>query len=141
MTDMFTMLLVFLLQTYSSSDVQLELDKDIRLPTSTTDQNPVAGPKLFLSTKTLKFETKTIAELNEKHFKESDIDSTDSDFIKPLFDELDQLAKKDSSNQAIKEGKILLQADASLPYSVIRKVMYTSSMAGYPNLKMVTTAQ
>jgi biopolymer transport protein ExbD len=67
------------------------------------------------------------------------LDSHDSNFIKPLFDELEKLTKESPDKPEVKEGRILLQADRELPYSTIRKVLYTASMAGYPQLKLVTT--
>ena len=53
--------------------------------------------------------------------------------------ELDKRAKEMGDKAEIKEGRVLLQADAGLPYETLKKVMYTASMAGYPQLKMVTT--
>ena len=65
------------------------------------------------------------------------IDPNDNQFIKPLFDEL---MKVNKSNETLaKTGKILLQADQNLPYATLRKIMYTASMAGFPNLKLITT--
>jgi biopolymer transport protein ExbD len=33
---------------------------------------------------------------------------------------------------------VILKAEASMPYNVIRKVMYTASMAGFPKMKLAT---
>ncbi|MEQ1665743.1 MAG: biopolymer transporter ExbD, partial [Bdellovibrionales bacterium] len=49
MTDMFTILLVFLLQTFASADVQIDPIDGLRLPSSTTDKNPVEGVKISLT--------------------------------------------------------------------------------------------
>ena len=58
------------------------------------------------------------------------------------FEELQKINKsdKESDKSLAKGGRILFQADRELPYSTIRKIMYTASMAGFPNLKLVTTA-
>jgi len=136
MTDMFTILLVFLLQTYSTNDVQIEPAEGVRLPASNTDRNPVEGIKISLSPTELKFDKTKIANVQDKMIEASAIDSHDSNFIKPLFDELQKFNKENEKSPKI--GKILFQADQDLPYSVVRKVMYTASMAGFPNLKMVT---
>lgn len=139
MTDMFTILLVFLLQTFSTADVQINPAKDVRLPSSKSEANPVEAIKLSLSNSELKLEEKTVAQLNSAKFKDSDLEAHDPNFIEPLFRQLDQLAKNATKGPA-KEGKILLQADKDLPYATIRKVMYTASMAGFPQLKLVTVA-
>lgn len=138
MTDMFTILLVFLLQTYSTSDVEIIPEAGLRLPSSASQSNPVEAIKLSLSTNALKMDRIKIADVKDSDFLASDLESTDSNFIKPLFDQLDKLAKNSADKKEIKEGRILLQADQDLPYSTLRKVMYTASMAGFPQLKLVT---
>ena len=82
-------------------------------------------------------ETK-IADIKNNNFLPKDLEDSDTNFIKPLFQELDKLAKASPEEKHIKEGRILLQADRELPYSTLRKVMYTASMAGFPQLKLVT---
>ncbi len=140
MTDMFTILLVFLLQTYSTSDVELIPENGMRLPASSSNTNPVESIKLVVSKELVKIDKTKIADMKDSNFEAKDIDPNDSNFILPLFNELDKLAKDEKlkDNPAVKEGRILLQADAALPYSVLRKVMYTASMAGFPQLKLVT---
>lgn len=140
MTDMFTIMLVFLLQTYSTSNVDLIPEKDLRLPQSSSSTNPVESIKLVVSKDLIKIDKEKIADMKNADFEAKDIDPNDRNFILPLFNELDKLAKDEKlkDNPAVKEGRILLQADAALPYSVLRKVMYTASMAGFPQLKLVT---
>ncbi len=137
LTDMFTILLVFLLQTYSTSEVILNPVDGVRLPQSVSDKNPIDGVKLSVSATELKFDQKILTSLKSNSFDAASIDSNDSNFIKPLFEELQNFNKQ--NEKLAKTGTVLLQADEALPYSVIRKVMYTASMAGFPNLKLVTT--
>lgn len=134
MTDMFTIMLVFLLQTYSTADVQVIPEKDINLPISNIETSPAKALNISLSRKELKIEGRTIASLQDGDFQATDLEKNDTNFIKPLFAELEK--EKDSTLG--KEGKVMMQADSSLPYSVLRKVMYTASMAGFPKLKMAT---
>ena len=140
MTDMFTILLVFLLQTYSTSDVELIPENGLRLPQSTTSTNPVESIKLTVSKELVKLDKTKIADMKDSNFEAKDIDPNDTNFILPICNELDKIAKDEKlkNDPAVKEGRILLQADASLPYSTLRKVMYTASMAGFPQLKLVT---
>lgn len=137
MTDMFTILLVFLLQSFSAGEVQLDPVSGVRLPSSTTEKNPINGVKLSVSPTELKFQDTVVALIKNSQVEQSSIDSSDSNFIKPLFEQLEAFNKKDPT--LAKTGKVLLQADESLPYSTIRKIMYTASMAGFPQVKLVTT--
>lgn len=140
MTDMFTILLVFLLQTYSTSAVDIKPEAGLRLPTSASMTNPTEAIKLSLTGEALRIDQTKIAEVKNADFLPEDLEDKDSNFIKPLFQELDKLAKSESDKDKahIKEGRILLQADRELPYAMLRKVMYTASMAGFPQLKLVT---
>jgi biopolymer transport protein ExbD len=140
MTDMFTILLVFLLQTYSTSDVELFPEAGLRLPQSSSNNNPIESIKLVVSKELMKIYKNKIDYKKKSYFFVNYIDPNDSNFILPLFNELDKLAKDEKlkDNPAVKEGRILLQADSGLPYSTLRKVMYTASMAGFPQLKLVT---
>jgi biopolymer transport protein ExbD len=137
MTDMFTILLVFLLQSFAAGEVQIDAAEGVRLPSSTTEKNPVNGVKLSISPTELKFDQTLVAKVSNNLIDQSAIDSSDSNFIKPLFDQLEEVNKKNP--KLAKMGKVLLQADESLPYSTIRKIMYTASMAGFPNVKLITT--
>ncbi len=137
MTDMFTIMLVFLLQTFSTSDVQIIPEKDVRLPTSTVENNPVQTLKISLSKTELKVEGKLVTKLKNGYFEKSDIDPNDKNFLPAFFAEL-ETTLKNTKFDFVKDGKILLQADSSLSYETLRRVMYTSSMAGFPKLKIAT---
>ncbi|AFY01167.1 ExbD/TolR family protein [Bdellovibrio bacteriovorus] len=140
MTDMFTIMLVFLLQSYSTSDVQIIPENNLRLPTSASMTNATESIKLSLSGDALKIDQTKIADVKNADFLPQDLEDKDSNFIKPLFQELDKIAKSETEKDKahVKEGRILLQADKDLPYATLRKVMYTASMAGFPQLKLVT---
>lgn len=137
MTDMFTILLVFLLQTFASADVQIDAVENLRLPSSTTDKNPVTGIKISLTQEKLLLDTTLLAQIKNNEFQSDSIDQNDSNFIKPLFNALQKI---NSGGKNEKIGKIQFLADHDVPYSVLRKVMYTASMAGFPNLKLITVA-
>ncbi len=136
MTDMFTIMLVFLLQSFAAGEINIEPVAGLRLPTSNTEKNPVNGVQLSISPTELKFDRTVVAKVSNNQIEASAIDSNDTNFIKPLFEEL---KKFNAENEKLaKTGKVLLQADQELPFSTIRKIMYTASMAGFPNLKIVT---
>lgn len=136
MTDMFTILLVFLLQSYAAGEVQIDPIEGLRLPSSNTEKNPIDGAKLSISPTELKFDQVLVAKVQNNQIEQAAIDPKDPNFIQPLFD---QLKKFNTENEKLaKTGKVLLQADQELPFSTIRKIMYTASMAGFPNLKLVT---
>lgn len=136
MTDMFTILLVFLLQTFAAADVQIESIEGLRLPNSNSEKNPVIGLKIAVTQNELIIDSVQIAKIENNDFNKSVLDPNDNQFIKPLFLALKKINEDPTNKDKI--GKILLQADQETPYSTLRKIMYTASMAGFPNLKLVT---
>lgn len=148
MTDMFTVLLVFLLQNYAASVVEIKNIDGLQLPVSNTDRNPTQAVQLSISKKGVFLDGKEIAQIVNGDFVVTDIDKNDSNFVNPIFTALEDLNKKNSQSDTrsvaqqneIKEqeGKILIQADASFSYATLRKVMYTASMAGFPQVKLAT---
>lgn len=152
MTDMFTVLLVFLLQNYTTSQVEVKMANNLELPISNSERNPTPAIQLSISKDKIELDGKEIATIEKLNFKGTDIDKNDDQFITPLFNALEEINKKNEAAKAArnpadtkgaaadaeKEGKIIIMADASFSYDVLKKVMYTSSMAGFPQVKLGT---
>lgn len=142
MVDMFVILLVFLLKSYSTSPVQINPSKNMTLPASTATKDPIDVLKLQVSKDGIYVEDQKIVSLNEKgEVDVKDVDASDTNFIRALYTELDKQANKTRSIAKVNEtlefdGKVLMQADRGVPYAILRKVMYTSMMAGYADVKI-----
>lgn len=143
MVDMFTILIVFLLKSYSTSAVHITPQKNLQLPTSSSYDAPVESLRLVVSLDGVYVEDKKVVALEQGNFQTNDLESTDKKFVRKLYEELDKQAQKvkeiGDKNEDVKfEGKVILQADERLNYETLQKVLYTSSLAGYGNLKLAT---
>lgn len=168
MTDMFTIMLVFLLQTYTTAEVQVQPEKGQSFPISSSETNAVMALQVSLTLDELKVENKVVASLKDSDFTKQDVAAADPNFIEPLFKELEKIAKEEKArdekyqadiaagtpqmvkdahgnlipagkpNPGILEGRIIVKSDQKLPYGLLRKVMYTASMAGFPKMKLAT---
>lgn len=146
MVDMFVIILVFLIKSYSTSPINVAPTKDMTLPISTVESDPVDVVKLMVSKSGIFLEQKKVMDLENGTPMKQDLDSNDPLFLSALFKELDGKAKlaKDISkvNDTLEfDGKILMQADKDLPYSLLQKVMYTSMLAGYSDVKLAVVAK
>lgn len=146
MVDMFVILLVFLLKSFSTSPVQINPDKNLTLPESTVSTDPVDVIKMVVSKNAIFVEDKKVVDLNSGELAQEDQDKTDAQFIKKLFEELDTQAKKTRNIASVNEtvefdGKILMQADRDLPYALLQKVLYTSMLAGYADMKLAVVGK
>lgn len=135
--DILVILLVFLLKSYNASDLVLEPAAKIELPSS---KSQALGRHSILvqvnSDKDIWIDNEKIGRLQ-----------AGGDTIDVLFEQLKKL--KDDEKEQLrtiatagerkkKETKqINLVLDQSLPYKVVRRVMHTSAMAGYPEFKFI----
>jgi biopolymer transport protein ExbD len=145
MIDMFTIILVFLLKSYASSAVDMSSNKNVVLPSSTASQAPIEALKLVVSKEGIYVDDKLVAAMEQGLVPKSFIDQKDDRFITPLYQALKAQADKTKSISAQNtdvnfEGKIIFQADQGLSYQTLRKVMYTSSFAGYTDFKFAVVS-
>lgn len=141
MVDMFVILLVFLLKSYSTSPVNITPRDGLRIPESNSTTDPVDVVKLIVAADGVFVEDKKVVDLDHGRVPASQVDKNDPSFIRPLYEALDQHAKLAKSISTVNDsfefdGKVLMQADRELPYEILQKVMYTSMMAGYADVKL-----
>lgn len=146
MVDMFTIILVFLLKSFSVSAVQIDPHKDLALPQSLSTSNPIEGVKMVVTKTGIFIEDKEIITYKENNTRAIFTDKTDPKFIPDLFQELEVHAKKSRDIAEVNkelgfDGNLILQADETMPYSFLKKVMYTSMVAGYSNIKLAVISK
>ena len=135
--DILVILLVFLLKSYNASDLKLEPAAKISLPDSKSQQ--LGRHSVIVQVNV----DKEIWINNDK----IGLLSPGGDKIDVLFDQLKKM--KDEEQEQLrtianveerkkKESKqVNLVLDQALPYQVVRRVMHTSAMAGYPEFKFI----
>lgn len=146
MVDMFVILLVFLLKSYSTSAVNITPSKNLTLPKSASITDPQDVLKLVVSRDGVYVDDKNIIPLENGQIAAKDLDPNDAQFIPELFKELDEKAKNvkeiSKRNELVEfDGRVLVQADKDMPYSLLQKVMYTSMLAGYANVKLAVVSK
>lgn len=146
MVDMFVILLVFLLKSFSTSPVIISPAQGLRLPESTSPADPVDVLKMVISTDGVFVEDKKVLTFKNGTIAKEDLEANDPQFIRKLYDALDSHAKLAKSISKVNDsfefdGKILVQADRSLPYDLLKRVMYTSMMAGYSDVKFAVVSK
>jgi len=143
MVDMFTILIVFLLKSYDTSTLEVKNVDNLVLPASISAEAPEEALLMLVSQKGIFVGDKKVANIVDGKVDKAFISKNDEDYIKPLFEELNIEAKKIEAiakrNPAVKfEGQIFMQADKKLSYAILKKVLYTATMAGYGDLRLAT---
>lgn len=133
MTDMFTIMLVFLLQTYSTNSYDVVPKMGLNMPLSFSEKTPEEAPMISLSKEALYLNDKTLAPLNNFTIAADLLDQ--GEIIKPLLSELQalKLVKKEKE-------EIILQVDKDCPYPKMKQVLSTASLAGFIKVRLATIA-
>jgi len=151
MMDMMTIILCFLLKSYETTDVTVQASDDLQIPTSSALANIKKAVQLVVTKKQILVEGKSIVDLDQRQDDSGRLVSlvADSDkkgqLISDLYEDLLTHAEEakelgtalKSVDQAQFKGQILLQCDRTLPFSVIREVMYTAGQAQFGEFKFV----
>src|SRR5580700_7385514 len=93
MVDMFVILLVFLLKSYSTSPVIISPKEGLRLPESTSPADPVDVLKMVVSTDGIFVEDKKVITLTQGVIGKEEFDANDQQFIRPLYEALNERAR------------------------------------------------
>jgi len=133
MIDMFTVIVIYLLQSFSASGELMLIQKNIKLPEATQSE-PLneRGPVITLFQNTVLVEGEQLAVL-------SDLEENDPG-IPPLQTRLHEIRDKEASltpqdpNKPY-EGHIIIQADAGTDFQLVRKTIFSVNDAGWTHLQ------
>lgn len=139
--DIMTIILVFLIKSFSSNPVQLKQAHDLKPPFSKSMQAPTASTAITLTLNnilvddqpTLKIEKGVVAEVDR---------SSGGFLVEPLFQRLqeavDHQKKVAKFNSAAKfEGIVTIIADRNVPFTLLSQAMYTAGQAQYSKFKFM----
>jgi biopolymer transport protein ExbD len=137
MIDMFTLMVVFLIQNYSAQGQLVTPAAGLRLPKSTVEKMAKEALSVKISQNGVMVEDAIVIDptgyaalLSQKDF-----------MIVPLHAVLTKYSSeaKKSAEMFKTEfsGKISIQGDIEIPYNILTRVMYTCGQAGYPNMNLV----
>lgn len=134
MMDMFTIILVFLLKTYSTHGQLINPSEDLTLPNSTVKHVPELGLDVTVSSDWILVNGKAVTPTAEALAQE--------EYILPgLQSELHRYAREAEKMEEMYgvkfSGKATIQGDKNLPYRLLIKVMATCGQSNYPNMRLV----
>ena len=121
--DVMTILLVFLMKSFSVEGNLITPSEDLQLPLSTSREIPVPVPTIEISLSAIMSEGELICATTL-------ISEDDSLVLKPLSEWL-------SPRKQTNMKKIMLQADQHIPFTVIKRVMFTCSKEGFDNFTIL----
>lgn len=150
MMDMMTIILVFLLKSYSTDDISVAPSKDLQVPISTAEKAPKLAVNVVVSQSEIVVDGERVLSLERQtNTAGQDVAAVPESekrgqLINALYDRLlekaetaKDLAMRSGGDDFEFKGEILLQCDKRLPFSIIREVMFTAGQAQFGNFRFV----
>ena len=135
MIDMFTILLVFLLKSYSAEGQIVTVTKDLKLPESTSQKPPQVASVVSVTHDWILLDGRPVEKIDTV-LKQPDL------LIQNLYDQLLQLRAITESIGGISDrmggfkGQIAIQGDRDITFDLMKRIMLTCGKVGYNNMHL-----
>jgi biopolymer transport protein ExbD len=142
MMDMMTIILVFLLKSFSSSTSTITFDQNLQVPKSVTQLTPKLAVTVTVTNKVLLVEGDGIAPINQgRIYPAIKRDCENGYNITPLVDILEKHAKREKKVAELTgqkfEAQLMIVADQTTPYRLLTEIIYSCGQAGYQNYRLL----
>ena len=151
MLDIFSILVTFLLMSYSTDPVNHDLDENLELPMSISIVNMDEIPTISVDKKVIRVNDKVIVTLENGKVPEKDISQG---AVMPLFTELDIIREqtgklkerlgelpKDEYGKKKKPGTITLEFDKTHNFELLKSVMVAGQQADFITFKLLVAKE
>lgn len=140
MADIFTIILVFLLKSYTTGAVNLTPTKGMQLPEGQVAEAAVEALKVEISENAVQVEGQPVTTLKKFVAEGGDLVQANGS-IKSLNSALEKERKRQlliaQANSDVKvDPKIMVVADKHVPYSTIKSVLASAALNGYTDFKL-----
>jgi biopolymer transport protein ExbD len=142
MMDMMTIILVFLLKSFSSSAATITFDQNLQVPKSSTELKVKLALNVTVTKKVILVEGDAIAPINlGKVDPTVKRDGENGYYITPLVEILEKHSKREKKVAELTGGKyeaqLMIIADQTTPYRLLTEVIYSCGQAGYANYRLL----
>jgi biopolymer transport protein ExbD len=142
MMDMMTIILVFLLKSFSGSTSAITFDANLQVPKSTTQLQPKEAVTVTITKKWILVEGDGIAPVTTGRIDSAvKRDGENGYYITPLVDNLERHARKEkrvaSLTGGVWDAQLMLIADQTTPYRLLTEVLYSCGQAGFANYRLL----
>ncbi len=139
MADIFMILLVFLLKSFSTGALQLSPAKGLLLPEASAEEAHLEALKVEISSTAILIESEPVIVLTNFVFANGDLNRDGiskilSDRLRKERDRQIAIAKVNSDVKV--DPKIVIIADQNAPYSTIKSVLASGAVNGYTDFKL-----
>jgi len=131
MVDMFAIMVIFLLQSFSAEGEIIVLPAGLQLPRAANTGSLDQAPSVVISQEEIYFEGQSIAMVEEVLSAEGWNINGLQDVLAALKQEREQM-EAEGIELGVSSDIINVSADRRLPFEIVKKVLYTVGHAGFP---------
>ncbi len=135
LVDIMTILLVFLLKSFSSEGEIVTMSEGLLLPPSTAQKKPELALKISVSNNNVMIEGKKIISITDMMNNEEVLVPALEAQLSERRQQTERIAK--NSTTVTFKGDVMIEADKKIPYKVLQKIMYTCGQTGYSNFSLL----
>jgi biopolymer transport protein ExbD len=143
MVDMFTLLVVYLIQSFSSTGEILHMSKDLVMPTALHGKDMQLLPVVSIAGDTIIMEGSAVADISDlvsggsrdPDWRIAGLEEKLRD-LRERYDAVRANAAPGAGESAAADPRtsVNIQADKALPFRILKRVMYTCELSGYGNI-------
>ena len=153
MMDMMTIILVFLLKSFSSTEVNVTPSDNLRLPNSSAKEDPAVAVNVVIAKNQVLVDDKFVVPVEGVDDPKSPgqktyqipADEKAGNTIQKLYSAFETQAESAKSIAKIAKtrddmgfkGKVLLQIDKDIPFSLVRDVMFNAGQAQFAEFEFI----
>jgi biopolymer transport protein ExbD len=144
MLDIFSILVTFLLMSYSTDPTQHDVDQNLELPDSVTLANMDEIPSIVVNKKEILVNTKSIVTLQDGKVPQADIQQG---AVFPVYKALLEIAETNKKaleeikgvvdEKKAKPGEITIEMDKGHDFEILRRVMLAGQQAEFITFKLL----
>lgn len=139
--DIMTIILVFLLKSYSTDPVQLKAAPDLKPPFSTSELRPQLSSTVTVTLNNILVNDNPVLGLDAGKIPDGEVES-DGFLISPLYRSLTDAVEHQKKVAKYRSDRdfndvITIIADRHVPFSLLSQVMYTAGQATFSKFKFM----
>ena len=142
MMDMMTIILVFLLKSFTSSATLVNMDQNLLVPPSTTHLPAKQAVAVTITKRVLLVEGEAVAPITSGRIDpQLKRDGDNGYYITPLVETLAKVARREKKVAEVTgqkfDGELTIIADRFTPYRLLTEVLYSCGQAEYANYRLL----
>lgn len=140
MADVFVIILVFLLKSYSIEGLPYEPSMPLNPPAAAGNFDAIDGLKVEISAQAVAVAGKPIASMKQFRFAQKDLDSegTSQSLRRALSKARSEMTAKGEKKE-LSPGRVIVVADESAPYETIKTVLTSAAYEGFSDVQLAVS--